>query len=350
MARTVNQQSLIDQLEMAESINNRFEDIKCVNSPESGEKRGCFSLVFSANDLVEDKKVAIKAMDPECYTDTYRMIAFDREPEILRKLKNKRRCLKLISGPDNFDWQITTPSGDSSSLPVKYYVSDWLDIDVDTYFLEQQRHEALLKLRIFRSAVLAVDAFHSENISHRDIKHDNLRAYQDGEELVIVVIDFGTAAHFDDSLATSSSDYPNRTVGAPAFSGPEAFLGLASCREIGKLTDIYALGALLYQLFNHELFARARENNKDFSPVMTYLDMKLALLNTHEDKIKGWAKEAPPFKDMLEPPKFDSPSNNAPRSVVSILSKICREMTLFNFQDRTQKLLPIVTAVPLTSK
>lgn len=345
MARTVKQQSLIEQLESLGSIDSRFENIKCINTSITGERKGCLSLIFSADDLAEDKKVALKFIDPEFLGDRYRLAAFNREPEVLNRLKNKRRCLKLIFGPNSFDWQILMPDKSISTLSIDYFVTDWLNEDVEKYFLDQQSYEALIKLQIFRSAVLAVAAFHDEGISHRDIKYDNLRAYKERGELIVIVIDFGTAVHFHNPLATTALDYPQMSVGAPAFSAPEALIGLASHRKLGKLTDIYALGGLLYQMFNRELFGRARAKNLHFETALSFIAAKMAPLRADDEKIRVWANETPQFKYVLEPPKIESPGNNVPMSVVTIISKIHREMTLFDYRDRTQDLQSVIPRI-----
>ena len=278
MGRTAEQQSLIEQFEAVDSIDSRFENIRCISPSPTGEKKGCFSIILCADDIAEGKRAAIKLMDPNYLGEAYRLAGFDREPQILNRLKNKHRCLQLLYGPKSFDWHVQLPGGGDGSHSINYFITEWIDEDVETYFLEQQSHDALVKLKIFRSVVLAVDAIHSEDVSHRDIKYDNFRAYIDGKDLIIVLIDFGTAAHFENPLVTDLNEYPMCTVGARAFSAPEAFVGFASCRKVGKLTDIYALGGLLYQLFNRELFAKAREGNKHFLPALNYMSAKIAPL------------------------------------------------------------------------
>ncbi|MES9904904.1 MAG: hypothetical protein ABW168_19790 [Sedimenticola sp.] len=345
MARTDSQQSIIEQFEAVGSIDSRFENIECVSPSVSGEKKGCFSIIFTADDIAEGKKAAIKLMDPDWLGDKYRLAGFDREPEILNRLIHKRRCLKLIYGPKPFDWQIQMPGGGTGVFKVNYFISEWLDVDVEPYFLDQQSYDALVKLKIFRNVVLAVDAIHSEDVSHRDIKADNFRGFKDRNELTIALIDFGTAAHLENPLVTDSIEYPKFSVGAAAFSGPEAFVGFASCREIGKLTDIYALGGLLYQLFNLELFGKARADNVDFEPVLTYLSKMLAPLSNDMDKINVWTREVQKIKYLLEPPKIDGPGSTLPKSIIYLISKIHKEMTLFDFTERTSNLKPVIIAI-----
>ncbi len=347
MARTHKQQSLIQQIEALDHLEYRFENLKCINSSILGKRKGCLSLVFIADDVAEDKKVALKFIDPEYLGDRYRLATFNREPEILKKLQNKHRCLTLILGGNSFNWEISMAGGLTSTLPIDYFVTDWLDEDIEEYFLEQQDYEAAIKLKIFRSAVLAVASFHSEGICHRDLKQDNFRAYRNKNELVAVAIDFGTAAHFNEPKVTTALNYPNASVGAPAFSAPEAIAGLASHRKIGNLTDIYALGALLFNMFNLDLFAKARAKNQHFLPALTFLQAKMARANNEKDKEQIWNDEVGNFRFSLIPPPLDYPGNSVPKSVLTVLSKIQQEMTKFDFRDRITNLQKVITQIDI---
>jgi serine/threonine protein kinase len=349
MPRSPKQQSLIEQLERVLLLDGRFKDILCVNCDPVGERQGVTALVFSAIDIVEDAKVAIKFLDPELLGDTYRTAAFEREPEILRQLARKKRCLNLVSGMSEFGWEIDL-AGTKSSFPMKYFPTNWLDIDIEPFFVSQDKYSSLEKLNIFRSAVLAVDSFHSEGISHRDIKSDNFRGFIEEGETVAVVIDFGTAAHYDTPLATSSLKYPSFSVGAPAFSSPETLAGFSSYRYIGHLTDIYALGALLYQLFNPEIFAIARGNNKHFEQILMFLKAKLGNGPTFEDKSVIWSNEIKPFRFVLEPPKMDSMYHTIPSSIINILAPLHKSMTLFDYNDRIDNLQFVIRKIDCAIK
>ncbi len=71
-----NREYLIKELTSLNSFLGRYEKLKCINyDPNSGNKRGCFSLVFQAFDTLEEKFVAIKFFDPDprYSTDLYRI-------------------------------------------------------------------------------------------------------------------------------------------------------------------------------------------------------------------------------------------------------------------------------------
>src|SRR5690606_39024208 len=96
---------LIETLEGLPLLDGRYQNIRCVNVDKSkGSKRGCFSLVFKAFDIIEEKHVALKFFDiaPENMTQDYRRAGFRRERELLALVKNQKRCLQLASSLQTF--------------------------------------------------------------------------------------------------------------------------------------------------------------------------------------------------------------------------------------------------------
>jgi hypothetical protein len=86
----------------------------------------------------------------------------------------------------------------------------------------------------------AVHAAHRLHIVHRDLKPDNVLLTADGTPKVA---DFGLAKLLDrDQGQTGSGD----VVGTPSYMAPEQAQGQR--RHIGPATDVYALGAVLYEL------------------------------------------------------------------------------------------------------
>jgi hypothetical protein len=90
----------------------------------------------------------------------------------------------------------------------------------------------------------ALDAAHQRGVVHRDLKPANVLVSADG---VLRITDFGLVKWLDPAGA-GGEGYRTRTgavVGTPAYMSPEQAAG---GREVGPATDIYALGAVLYEL------------------------------------------------------------------------------------------------------
>jgi WD40 repeat protein len=86
----------------------------------------------------------------------------------------------------------------------------------------------------------AMHAAHQRGIIHRDLKPGNVLLTADG---VPKITDFGLVKRLDDPSELTHSD---AIVGTPSYMAPEQAAGKA--KEIGPATDVYALGAILYQL------------------------------------------------------------------------------------------------------
>lgn len=346
-----NQRDLIKKIISSESLSGRYTELHCINAGVEGEpKRGFFSLIFKAIDKVENKEVILKFMDPDHLGNSYRLHAFQREPEILRRLISKRRCLQLVSDQQKFDWELFPNPNDPSALvklPINYFVTEYLSNDIDAYFLGQNGEAAAAKLELFKSILLGVEAIHFENIHHRDLKPDNMRSNSSAPEGAVVAIDYGTAAHLE--IEQLSPDY-HYQVGHAGYSSPETFCGLAGVREIGHLTDIYALGCMLFELFNTEFFVHERNKSPHF--MHSLLAMKAMLLPIADVKKRQaeWKYQIATFRNVVEPPAIDQPGHSIPSAIVGILKDIHAQMTQFDYLSRINRLSLVRTKIELAIK
>ena len=219
---------MINALESQADIDGRYTSLKCVNIDSlTGAQRGCFSLVFKAYDKVDQRWVALKFfdLDPGNIFAQYRIDAFQREHTILQGLLGVRRCLQVTSSFSTFKLQLKGLTGALFEMPCPYFAVEWLDEDIDMYFQQQDTIDAIEKLRLFHEIVLAVEALHSKQIYHRDLKMDNLRATYESLVRLIVAIDLGTAALLESP--NLQPNYDKGSVGAPAYAPAEALCGFA---------------------------------------------------------------------------------------------------------------------------
>src|SRR5262249_33739439 len=94
--------------------------------------------------------------------------------------------------------------------------------------------------RLVETLARAVHAAHECRIVHRDLKPANVLLTADG---LPKITDFGLAKQLDaDTDRTRSGDI----LGTPSYMAPEQARGRRD--DVGPATDVYALGAILYEL------------------------------------------------------------------------------------------------------
>jgi predicted Ser/Thr protein kinase len=110
-------------------------------------------------------------------------------------------------------------------------------------------------LRAFADVCRAVDFAHSRGIVHRDLKPANILLGEFGE---VYVIDWGVARVLGDAAGLVTADIDtmegsapaNQTLGTPGYMAPEQL----DDPEVGRPADIYALGAILFEILAGETF------------------------------------------------------------------------------------------------
>ena len=93
---------------------------------------------------------------------------------------------------------------------------------------------------LVRALAEAVHYAHEKKIVHRDLKPANVVLTADGRPLIT---DFGLAKRLDSDTAVTASE---AVLGTASYMAPEQAEGQA--KYVGPAADIYALGAILYEL------------------------------------------------------------------------------------------------------
>ena len=102
------------------------------------------------------------------------------------------------------------------------------------------------RLRLFRTACEAVQHAHRHLIVHRDIKPSNILVRDDD---TVKLLDFGIAKQLEALSDTGDRTQTGLRLMTPAYASPEQVRG----DPIGVYTDVYGLGAVLYELLTGNL-------------------------------------------------------------------------------------------------
>ena len=190
---------------------------------------GGMATVYLANDLRHDRQVAIKVLRPELAA----VIGADRFLAEIRTTANLQHphILPLFE------------SGQADSF--LFYVMPFVEGESLRDRLQREKQLPVGEaVRITKEVASALDYAHRHGVIHRDIKPENILIH-DGQALVA---DFGIA------LAASKAGGGRMTetgmsLGTPHYMSPEQAMGE---REITARSDVYALGAVTYEMLAGE--------------------------------------------------------------------------------------------------
>ena len=157
-------------------------------------------------------------------------------PALLKRFSTERQALADLVHPNIcrfIDAGIT-----DGGLP--YVVMELVEGAPITQFCDQRRLTLVQRLALFRQVVDAVAFAHSNLVLHRDIKPNNVLVGLDGQ---VKLIDFGIAKRIQDLRPRQLTATAERYL-TPSSASPEQVRNAAST----VASDIYSLGALLYEL------------------------------------------------------------------------------------------------------
>ncbi len=187
------------------------------------------ATVYLAHDVRHDRPVALKVLHPDL-AHSLGPERFQREIRLLARLQHPHILTVHDSGDAAGQLWFTMPFIEGESLRQRLNREKQLPVD-----------EAV---RIAREAAQALEYAHQHGVVHRDIKPENLLLTQDGNTLVA---DFGIAR-----TLTAGAERLTETglaIGTPAYMSPEQASGE---HDVGPRTDIYSLGAVLYEMLAGE--------------------------------------------------------------------------------------------------
>jgi serine/threonine-protein kinase len=186
--------------------------------------------VYSARHELLGKELAIKFMKPELASDEETMTRFFKEAQIAASAKSDH----VVD---------VTDLGFHKKIP--FIVMEFLEgMTLEDAIYSDAPPGSKSAIRILIQVGKTLEKIHGMGVIHRDLKPSNLMLVdRDGRE-VVKILDFGI------SLLKSGKEYLRLTstgaiMGTPFYMAPEQARGE---KDMDHRVDIYALGAIMYEL------------------------------------------------------------------------------------------------------
>jgi tetratricopeptide (TPR) repeat protein len=178
------------------------------------------------------QQVAVKVIRPGLDSD-----------EILRRFRTERQVLAELQHAHIARLLDGGTTGDGRP----YFVMEYIDGEPMDRYCDRHQLDTRERLRLLLTVCAAVQHAHQRGVLHRDLKPGNVLVTADGTPMVT---DFGLAKRLEGQAGPSpaAEQTPSGAIlGTPSYMAPEQAGGKA-----GPAADVYALGAILYELLTNQ--------------------------------------------------------------------------------------------------
>jgi serine/threonine protein kinase/tetratricopeptide (TPR) repeat protein len=187
--------------------------------------RGGMGVVFRARHQRLNRIVALKMALAGAFAAPHERERFQREAEAVAALRHPN----IVQIHD---------IGESDGRP--YFTMEYVEGGSLAQKLAGTPQPARQAAALAATLAEAMHVAHEGGIVHRDLKPANILLAADGTPKIT---DFGLARRLDGEAGPTQSGTP---LGTPSYMAPEQAGG--KVRAIGPATDVYALGAILYEM------------------------------------------------------------------------------------------------------
>lgn len=189
---------------------------------------GGMANVYLGYDIILKRDVAIKVLRPE----------FANDPEFIERFDREALAATSLAHPNIVSIYDVGEEGD-----IFYIVMEYVDGEtLKDYVKKHGKLSVEETIDIMEQLTSAIQHAHENGLIHRDIKPQNILIDRSGK---IKVTDFGIAV----ALSATALTQTNSVLGSVHYLSPEQARG----GKATKLSDIYSLGIVFYELVTGEL-------------------------------------------------------------------------------------------------
>jgi eukaryotic-like serine/threonine-protein kinase len=187
--------------------------------------RGNMGVVYKARQVRLNRLCALKMILPDRRPGVKEVMRFQAEAEAVAKIQHPN--IIQIYQVDEYE-----------GLP--YFAMEFVAGGSLVRTLDGMPLPPMEAARLVESLAHGMTEAHRVGIVHRDLKPGNVLLAADG---LPKVSDFGIAKFLDADFGLT---HTNEVMGSPSYMAPEQADGMA--KNVGPAADIYALGAIIYEL------------------------------------------------------------------------------------------------------
>jgi tRNA A-37 threonylcarbamoyl transferase component Bud32 len=186
--------------------------------------RGTMGVVYRARHLKLNRVVALKMILSGAHADAEELTRFRAEAEAVAQLKHPN----IVQVYD---------VGEHNGKP--FFSLEFVEGGPLTRQLARRALKPRQAAELLETLARAMHSAHLQNIIHRDLKPANILLTPEGAPKIA---DFGLAKRLEDDSGQTQS---GSIMGSPSYMAPEQADG--RLQDLGPATDVYALGAILYE-------------------------------------------------------------------------------------------------------
>jgi serine/threonine-protein kinase len=206
---------------IGQRISGRYQILETIGG-------GGMANVYKALDVILDRHVAVKVLQPQFSDDEQFIQRFRREAQSATSLAHPNIVNIYDVGEEGNTYYIVMEYVEGPTLKELIQSRGPIPVEEAIDYMEQM--------------LSALEHSHANHLIHRDIKPHNILISNDG---VVKVTDFGIAR----AISAATITHTNSVMGSVHYLSPEQARG----GHVTYKSDIYSLGIVLYEMVTGEL-------------------------------------------------------------------------------------------------